>query len=267
LLVRLKPLIAFLALAALLVAPSAAAAKTRNELRPGFYFLSFNAKGSKGWDVNFSASLDKHFKHRLTIEAVGPEGQTVSYSLPGHVAGDGTIDAKLPGVARVAVHFETTEVRKLKLHTEANCTAPKTSTTREGVFRGTIELRGEGGYTTVHRAGAPGAISEYPSEVCKVMPKPEHQTSAEVKEEVEELIHVTTLQVGQKQDGGTLSFTASRYGPASPTKKVTAFTSFSTTFLRLLPHGVTISASVRTGGKTGLFKVTAPNGEPIEATV
>jgi hypothetical protein len=166
----LKTLIALLALPALLIAPSAApAAKTHTEVRPALHLVTFTVSGSKGWKVGFSASPDKLFKHQVGIEATKGNGESVSYTFRGGVSRDGTIDAKLPGVARIVVHFETTEVKKLKLLVAGNCTpAAKTSTTRRGIFRGTIELRGEGGYTTVHRTSAPGEIVEFPREVCKV---------------------------------------------------------------------------------------------------
>lgn len=265
---RLKILIALLALPALLIAPGvAAAAKTHPEVRPGLHLITFDTTGSNGWKVSFNGSPDKLFKHQLGIQATKGNGESVSYTFRGGVSRDGTIDAKLPGVARVAVHFETTEVRKLKLHTATNCTAPKTSTTRKGFFRGTIELRGEGGYTTVHRTSAPGDISDFPREVCKVKAETESGTSAEAEEGFEKLVHVTSLQVGRKQDGGSLTFEALNLGagggPAAPVGAV----EFSTTFTRFLPHHVTISARVSAAGKPGQFTIKPLNGAPSEATV
>jgi hypothetical protein len=265
---RFKTLIALLAVPALLIAPSAAgAAKTHTEVRPGLHIVSFDTSGSKGWKVSFNGSPDKLFKHQIGIEATKGNGESVSYTFRGAISRDGTIDAKLAGVARVAVHFETTDVKKLKLLVAGNCTAPKSSVTRRGVFRGTIELRGEAGYTTVHRTSAPGEIVEFPREVCKVKAGKESGTPAEAKDELEKLVHVTSLQVGRKQDGGTLSFTATNLGPAGKPAPPVATVDFMTTFTRFLPHHVAITARVEASGEPGQITVKKPNGTPSEATV
>jgi hypothetical protein len=250
----------------LLAAPTAAgAARTHTEVRPPLHLTTFGVRGSKGWKVNFSASPDKLFKHQVGVQATRPDGESVSYTFRGRASQDGTIDAKLPGVSRIAVHFEPTEVKKLKLQVAGNCTAPKTSITRKGFFRGMIELRGEGGYTTVHRTSAPGEIVEYPREVCRV--KQEKTTPSEAMQGLEKLVHVTTLQVGRKQDGGTLTFIATSFGPGDKSEGLDPITEFTTSFTRILPHGVTIAALVRASGEPGQFTVKAPNETPSEATV
>jgi hypothetical protein len=266
---RLRTLIALLALPAPLIAPTAAgAARTHTEVRPGLHIVDFDVSGSKGWKVSFNGSPDRLFKQQVGIEATKGRDKSVSYSFRGSVSRDGTIDAKLPGVARIAVHFETTEVKKLELRVAGNCTAAaNTSIARKGVFRGTIELRGEGGYTTVHRTSAPGEILEFPREVCKVKAEKESETPAEAKQGLEKLVHETSLQVGRKRDGGSLIFDALNLGagggPAAPIGAV----EISTVFTRLLPHHVTISARVSAAGEPGQFTVKPLNGTPSEATV
>jgi hypothetical protein len=264
---RLKTLISLLVVPALLIAPTVAgAATTHTEVRPGLHLVSFDTTGSKGWKVSFNGSPDKLFKRQVGIEATKGRDESVGYTFRGSVSRDGTIDAKLAGVARVAVHFETTGVKKLKLQVAGNCTAPKYSVTRKGVFHGTIELRGEGGYTTVHRTSAPGEIVEFPREACKVKAKKENEMPAEAREGLENLVHETSLQVGRKQDGGTLTFTATNLGPAG-TGSGPASVEFFTNFTRFLPHHVTITARVSAAGEPGQFTVKGPKGAPSEATV
>ncbi len=262
----MKPLIALLVLPTLLIAPSAAgAAKTHTEVRPGLHLVTFDTAGSKGWRISFGASPDKLFKQQVGIQATKGDGESVSYDFRGRVSRDGTIDAKLAGVARIAVHFEPTEVKKLKLRVAGNCTAPKTSTTRKGFFRGTIELRGEGGYTTVHRTSVSGEIVEFPREVCKT--KTKSGAPGEAKQELEKVIHVTSLQAGREEDGGTLTFGATSFGPSGKLGPLAPAVEFTTSFTRFLPHHVTITARVSAAGEPGQFTVKGPNGAPSEATV
>jgi hypothetical protein len=153
--VRLKTLIALVALPVLLAPPaSSLAAKTKPDtfVQAPSRRVEFKLGGTKGWRIELSANIpaaDAKKKNPLNVAVLASRGNAdVQYSTHGHVGADGAIDAVLPGVGRVEVNFEPTELTREALADNCRGRAAKI---HHGFFRGTIELHGEQAYTSVER--------------------------------------------------------------------------------------------------------------------
>lgn len=258
-------MIAALALLAALAGPAAAAtgAPSKTRVRPEQRFADFTAHGTNGWRLQITAILASgRSDHRqIGFYTRGPHHEEVSYLGPkGRATADGEIVGTLPGLGRVAVRFEQTSETPVTFVPEKGCKAEGKSATLRGVFRGTIELHGEGGYTTVERQSAPGQIEVTPKQVCR-LPKHHRPPPHETLEE----LNIEYLSAGREMSGGSLSFDA--FGTGLKLAGGDPATDFSATYTHKRGK-LTIFASTRIlGEEKGLFSLTAPEGTPTEATV
>lgn len=261
---RLLPVLALTLVALLAVPAGALGAKTRVERPQQYIWLS--VKGTNGWNLSIGGATGGQFKKPfVSVDASGPSRlESVSYSVHGHITADGTIDAKLPGIGRVSVVFEKTKTEAIEF-TAPGCRVEGKARTLKGVFRGTIKLRGGGGFTTVDRTSARGEIREAPRLTCAV--KKEHPTPAEERRARESHSHTTELWIGRKLFGGELSFEASYSDPGYsliPGHGLNFWASYTK-----IRHGLMTMISVHYSGhgQPNAFTFAAPNGEPSEATV
>ena len=254
--------IAALALAAALVgAPVAGAAKP--QVQPAQRFVYFNARGSHGWRLQVTAIAASGRKARQPIGFFtrGPHHEEVQYvGAEGQATEDGVIEAKAPGLGRVAVRFEQTYETPVTFIPESGCKAEGKSASLKGVFRGTIKFHGEGGYTTVDRGRAPGHIEVVPREVChqpKHHPQPPKETGGEAG--------IEYLSAGRDEGGGSLTFDAFATGLKIPREG--PLTSFSASYTHKRGKLLIVASTRVLGKEKGLLSLTAPDGMPTEATV
>ena len=159
----MKAYLSILAAALLLLLPTSAAA------RRGFFVDSpktsaaFTLHATNGYRVTVSATTPGGKRVPMVYVQASKGQRSVLYSPRGRFTADGTIDAKLPGVGRIAVRFYPTKVAPEEL--AENCKG-RIGVIYHGVFRGTIELHGELGYTTVHRSRASGTVTQAFRQVC-----------------------------------------------------------------------------------------------------
>jgi hypothetical protein len=155
--------------AALLSAPTAAAAKPATRVEPARQIAVLNTGGTDGWHLQITSFLEsgRDSRQSIGIFTRGPRHQNVDYvGVKGRASEDGTIKWQVPGLGRVDVRFEQNSETPLHTIPQDGCAVEGRSAILKGVFRGTIEFHGEGGYTTVKRASGRGRILVSPREVC-----------------------------------------------------------------------------------------------------
>jgi hypothetical protein len=245
---------------ALAPATVAATGKTVTESASTDSFMDF--PGTNGWHFVLFASQQR--KSRLNVSILGRKrrDESVDYSVHGRVTKDGTIVAKLPGIGRIAVDFEPTQ-RTITSSPAKGCEAEGKASSRRGWFRGTIEIHGEGGYTSVARTSAHGEVNSFPANTC---PKPAapHVTKAQEKASYPPAV----LLAGRRFKDGRLQFQAvnlegwtSRSGGA-----VEPITQFAATYEHHR-DGVWVTASNSVDGVGSNFLSTATEGSPTDATL
>jgi hypothetical protein len=208
--------------------------------------------------------------HPVALFAQGPHQGEVDYQgFHGRFTKDGTIVAKLPGVGRIDLRYEPTSHHTVHIGKQKGCTSARTTTDSDGVFRGTIELHGEGGFTTVIAHSVRGELSTYPKQTCRVR----IPSKAQIKQEIEaaeagtaagEGPRIEDLYAFRKLSGGTLSFEATSFPTffkAAPPRQI----EFTADYSRHR-DGMWVDAKTRVEGAED-FTVSAPTGSPSEATV
>jgi hypothetical protein len=149
---------------ALVALPTDATAKPGFSVEPAKRWSEFSLPATNGYRVTVSANAARR-KASAGVYVTASKGQrdNVQYLTHGHVTKDGAIKTTLPGVGRIAVRFSPTKVTREAV--PDNCKGPSTLI-RHGLFRGTIELHGELGYTTLHSTRARGKVSNSFRQVC-----------------------------------------------------------------------------------------------------
>lgn len=247
---------------ALVAAPAAASAKPH--ITPAQRITHIIARGTNGWQLQIGVVLGRAKDARVPIGfyTLGPHHQEVDYvGAKGRATEDGLIAARAPGFGRVSVHFEQTSEEPVTDVPAPGCRVKGKGASLEGVFRGTIEFHGEGGYTTVERQSAPGEIDVIAPEIC-----PRSKRRRPPPPETSEGASIEHLLAGRQEGGGgSLTFDAFAIGPMMPGEG--PFTDFSATYTHRRGK-LTIDATTSVPGKEeGEFSLTAPGGTPTEATV
>ncbi|HYC80251.1 MAG TPA: hypothetical protein VEB65_00615, partial [Solirubrobacterales bacterium] len=125
----------------------------------------------------------------------------VQYLLFGFLGAGASLNVRLPSVGRIAVKFDPTKVTR-KRRPEDCKSHP--SIVASGYFRGSIELHGERGYTTVSRKSARGRLVRSFRGPCGKLGS--GSTRQASREDAEEKKEGTTLGAAQRH--GSLSFAA-----------------------------------------------------------
>lgn len=154
-----------------------ALATTKTEVTPAQKSSSFVIKGSNYYYLEFKAVLEgRGGDPKVTVVASSerPEEtlRSVTYSTPGKLLGDGGFEARFPGVGRVAVHFRQ-ETAERSLVDDGPYCPEGLSTTRRGVFVGSVDFHGKAGFTTAKARRADGHLLENARLVCHVPVAPE----------------------------------------------------------------------------------------------
>jgi hypothetical protein len=264
---RTASITALALLAALVAAPATSAQSSRTaslatEVFPAGRTAVLNAQGTDGWRLQVVATLPagKKAKQPIGFFARGPHREEVAYTgTEGSETAGGLIVGAAPGVGRIAVHFEQTSEQPVTYGGEADCKTEGRSAVLKGIFRGTIQFHGEGGYTTVQRSSAPGTIEVHPRIVCLPPKHPPHQTA--------EGAGVGYLLAARDVDGGG-SLTFDAWGTGLKLPGAGPLVSFSASYTHRKGK-LLIDATTRATGEEGKanFSLTAPGGTPTEATV
>ena len=152
-------LLACVVAAALLAAPGAAA-KPGYVVIPGSHSVELNLKGSHGFRIGAGKV------GRLFYFQTADRRSVATYlKRSPRQKGDG-IKARFPGFGRISVRFHPQGPPQREPPFFPGCHGGET-VKQPGVFVGTIEFRGERGYTSASRTSAPGEVTTTEKEVCK----------------------------------------------------------------------------------------------------
>jgi hypothetical protein len=268
---RLRSLLVLLTVLAMLAVPAAAlAAKTKVRVEPASTSTDLTVRGTNGWRIQITAGI---FGRRLEgdpvgVYAKGPHHEEVEYQhLHGSFTRDGSIEAKLPGVGRIDLRYEPTAHHITHIETPNNCISVHTAVDSSGVFRGTIELHGEGGYTTVNAHSARGSLSTFPKQTCRVRVRSKEEIKAEIEAAGEgDGAEIESLDAFRKLAGGTLTFSATSY-PISLASLPPHQVDFTATYFHR-HDGMWVSANTSVEAKKAEgFTLSPSTGIPSEAMV
>lgn len=177
--------------------------------------------------------------------------------------------AKLPGVGRIDLRYEPTSRHTSHVSHSKNCIGPDTTVDSSGVFRGTIALHGEGGFTTVMAHSAKGQLFSFPEQTCRVRVRSKEQIKREIEASAgkagEEEPLYESLYAFRRLGAGSLTFSASSFHTelrGFPPRTVEIAAEYSRHH-----GGMWVTAKTRVEGKPEDFTVTDASGMPSEATV
>jgi len=237
------------ALAALVSLVAALASAGPASAKPGYVTFQgerkseFTLNGTQGFRIAVERS-----GHRVELTASSGHS-AATYVVHSPATPDADINARFPGVGLVSTHFEPSGPTS---RTPAICGGGP-AIREDGVFRGTIEFRGERGFTRVDAASARGFYFREPKENCKGKSHKSQSSKPGYG-----------LAAGIKVSGGLLAFGASESPPGS---EFAGFTSYFAVELKHR-HGMRTSryasASSRSGGG---FEMSGPANRPEAATI
>jgi hypothetical protein len=141
-----------------LISPSEEACPIRHVILNVSYSCAeeFTLRGTGGYKISVSA--DPEFGE-VELSAANP-GADAQYTVKGKVTAN-SIRASFGKLGRIAVHFVPSgRERTVKVPAKCLKERPPTVTARLGRFVGTVEFRGEGGYTKVDARSAEGGIGD-----------------------------------------------------------------------------------------------------------
>jgi hypothetical protein len=241
---------------ALLALPASATAKHRISVERPQRWTEFSLPATNGYRVRVSATkaIPKALPNVFVTASRG-QRDSVTYLAHGRSTNDGAIDAKLPGAGRISVRFHPTKVTRQAV--AENCKG-RSSITRHGVFRGTVELRGELGYTVLHAHSAKGKVTRSFRQVCD-----ERESRANEGPSVGSF-HERVLYAGTKEGSPTIDFSAYltdfglRHGGS-----IVSFTASSSKSR----DGLFVVSSVTVQGNAAEFSSPDPAGSLDNATV
>lgn len=246
----------------LLAAPTAGFAEAKSVIVPAATTSSFGLPGSNGYFVEFKAARDRG-STTVSVTAARQRGkvqlQSVEYSVHGRLGKGGAIEARLPGLGRVAVEFEQAKVERSRFAGSPSCSG-RAPLVRRGVFHGTIAFQGEDGFTAVHRRSATGMVRETFPQTCReveIEPSGSRGTP-----------NNQSLFAGGPSGEGTISFSAAgpRPIPGPPPRTGLPTVQFDLSYATEL-RGMRISARAVAASGSDRFSVTAPAGAPTDATL
>jgi hypothetical protein len=269
------PLLAAMSVAVLLAALASApiaTAKPQTKVDAGSKWISVALPTKKGWHASVEAVTGgRAGGNEISISVNGPSHESVTYGVHGRVSRDGAIVAKFPGLGRVNVRFDQTEVKKLIDNVEPRCSVGRETLSRKGTFRGRIDIHDPGVLGTIDRRATPGSILDFPAETCPA-PKRGPRGGGGRKSEPEgseesNRSGSAALYTGRKFDGGELSFNASTLEAGGPfgTKAAPRF-DFVADFSKSR-HGLSTFATASAALVSRGLTVIGPTGAPTEATV
>ena len=245
-----------LLLAMAMALPVSAVAKPRFSVQRPQRWSEFSLPATNGYRVTVGATKAiRKVPASVYVTASKGKRYRVDYLARGRSTKDGGIEAKLPGVGRVAVRFQPAKVIRGGTIAE-NCKGTR-SVIRKGVFRGTIELRGELGYTILHATSARGKVTQSFRQVC------DERESGTKEGAPAPTFHERSLYTGTKEGAPAISFSAyvTEFGLKSGGPHVN-FIAYSSN----RRDGLFVSSSVTVEGDAAEF-ATEPGGGLENASV
>lgn len=143
----------------------------------------FTLRGRDGYKITVSADPEG----RAGVVELRAEGRSITaqYSVLGHATAD-TIKARFGRLGRVSVRFEPSgRLRRIRVPKTCMKDRPRVITSRLGTFVGTIEFRGERGYTSVSARHATGGIGDPLANTPTKLVCDFHESAAERERELE----------------------------------------------------------------------------------
>lgn len=142
--------------------PPAAGAKPGYEVKPPSFGVGFQTKGTHGFRISVTAIDHKH----VTLTA--SKGlMSASYSVPGR-ASSKRIEANFGSLGRVSVRFDGSPIPQSRKRRGKRRSCRGRPTIRfQGTVRGTVQFRGERGYTKANTRHARGEFSRSFRRVCR----------------------------------------------------------------------------------------------------
>jgi hypothetical protein len=225
------------------------------------------AASARSDQFTISASREAEFKlgasngYRVEVDSVAQQGTDLfatkgkveaTYEVKGGLTSDNGIDAKLPGVGEITVKFKPSGPPR-ELPPDRNCKG-RSDLIRAGVFRGTIEFEGEGGFTKVETGSARGTVFESFKQVCKIGSSGKELSDSQL----------TLLDATNDHESEDLVVSASTFVSHSKPKFAIASIEANLSSQR---HGMTVNRSVSSLGHLNLLKLTGPGGSLQSALV
>jgi len=141
---------------------------------------AFTVRGSNGFTIDVAseagvvkiAASERHspiptFSSRGQFRpAADANGASSVYYVRGSGSDPSEVDAQLGTMGRISVGFRPSGETRVSLVRSGACSRPIRVVRRLGVFTGTIEFRGEGGYTSVVTTAARGSVGTPPPSGC-----------------------------------------------------------------------------------------------------
>jgi len=219
------------------------------------------ARGGGGTRDRATIRFQGSHGYRFEVEAHGGNGglpdfvtvsaangpASVRYLVRGRLTGGDSLNVHLPRVGRIAVEFDRTGMTRERR--PGDCKGSP-SIVEHGFFRGTIEIDGERGYTTVNRRSARGLVIRSPRKTCNKFGSGSNRSGSRKNKNGE----ITALLVGSKQGSLLLMAAVLRL---KAKRSVTLITAGKTEFR----EGMLISTNVSVKGEPGDLDVSDP-GEP-----
>lgn len=236
-----------LAVAALLVVFLASAGPA--SAKPGYVTFQgerkseFTLNGTQGFRIAVERS-----GHRVGLTASNGH-LAATYVVHSPATPDADINARFPGVGLVSTHFEPSGPTS---RTPAICGGGP-AIREDGVFRGTIEFRGERGFTRVDAGSARGFYFREPKENCKGKSHKSQSSKPGYG-----------LAAGIKVSGGVLAFGASKSPPGSEFAGYTSYFAVEQKHRHGMRSSRYASATSRSGGG---FEMSGPANRPEAATI
>ena len=160
----------------LLLAPSGAAARPGDEVRPRSLHLTMSGAGTRLYDV----TVDTLGHHRVTL-TVSKGGQLASYATRGRVSRH-QVKADFGRFGKVSLHFRgkrrpfpSPPQKRSKPRTTRTVCRGRRPQRQVGRFRGTIEFDGQQGYTRLAVGKLHGEVRRSYRQVCRRVPVRKHE--------------------------------------------------------------------------------------------
>lgn len=199
---RTKAVLFACAVAALPAFASSASAKPGYVVSSGSHSVELDLKGSNGFRIGAA-------KYSRVVYFQAANGRSVASYVGRSLEPEGNgIKAKFPGIGHISVRFQPQGAPQRESSVFPGCSGGETVRQR-GRFVGTIEFRGERGYTSASRTSAPGEVATTEREICK---------RSIFDESSDPDVDRTELFAYSRSKGRAIGFDASITGPSwSPT--------------------------------------------------
>jgi hypothetical protein len=224
---------------------SGAAAAPRHFAIPAWRSMELHVKGSHGFGLTLSASSSQVY---VTVR--GHHANNI-YMLRGQVGGK-EIKARFGRLGRVAMRFRTGRKARVVPGPDGNC-AGGDEVIERGSFTGTLNFRGEQGYTMVRAARATGRVVRTGRIICRAEGGGEGSSGP----------HWLRLDATSKN--GNVFFSANKITSKAHPELDSAF--FDASIFEFHPRGMSVVRTLEAGADLAAFKAEKSDGQTATASV